>query len=119
MLRVNKSDGSTESFDLEHKDDLSRWRSFRHNTNDITGLTFVVEKQHFTFPFPTKFRSVRLDAKQVMHRNGSGRVIGYAVTVYADEVCAEMLVYTGRRPRMVRFSLERSGKAVYLPELDD
>lgn len=118
MLRVNLSDGRTESFDLDAPEDRERWHALRAHTDQITGVSFVVDRHHYAFPFPRKFANVRLDAQPIEHRNGKGAVVGYVITAYADNVRAELVVYRGKRPRMARFTLERAGRPVFIPSLD-
>ena len=117
-LRVNMADGRTERFALEHPDDRARWRSLCGDPSEIRGIAFVVDHHQYVIPTPRKFSSLRFDAALVRHRDGSGDIVAFKISIYADDVRAELTVYRGNRPRMARFTLERSGRPVYIPNLD-
>ncbi len=102
MLHVNLRDGTTVVIDID--DDREEWQALRNR--DITGLAFVFDGHHYSLPIPIGFQSVRFDARTVQHRNGSGDTVGRELAVFVGGIKATVLVYTGNRPKMVRFRIE-------------
>ena len=120
MLLVNLRSGDTVTFDFDDPDQRERWDAVRRERHlDITGLTLKLNGVQYALPLPRdRFDRVFCDAGLVEHRDGSGRIIGDRLVVYADDIAATMLRYRNDRPRMVRFSIERRGRPVYLPGLE-
>jgi len=118
VLAINFKDGSSETLDLATRAGNERWIGLRGHVQRISGLSLVVDRHHYTVPFPRKFHRVKFDA-QVIRHNKSGKIIGEALRVFVDNVFAEFRVYRNKRPRMVRCVLERRGTPVYVPGLDD
>lgn len=118
-LRVNLKSGTTEVFDFSIPSERERWFAFRQSrAPDITGLSFIEGDRHFAFPRPQKFGTIRIDAREVEHRNGSGVIVGFEIVVHADDVRASLLVYAGSRPKMTKFTVDKVGKPIHLPGLE-
>ena len=116
MLLVNMSTGETLSFDFNQPAQRADWTELRRTrSHEITGLTLKHDGTLFSLPLPRdRFDRVECDAGPVEHRNGSGKVIGHRAIVFADDIQATVLAFNGNRPPMVRFSIERVGRPVFL-----
>ena len=116
MLLVNLRTGETITLDFEKPPDLARWETLRRDRqSEISGLTLMTGGVHYVLPVPRRFDNIFLDAGPVEHRNGSGRLVGDRIALHADDVTATILSYRSNRPPMVRFSIERLGRPVFLP----
>lgn len=120
MLLVNLASGRTFTYDLNDPDQLREWESVkRSRQGEITGLTLHIEGKHYVLPIPrARFERISCDAGLVLHRDGSGKVVGNQIALHADDITATVLAYAGSRPPMVRFSVERLGNPVFLPGLE-
>lgn len=118
-LIVNLADGSTERFDLTDKSHFAKWRALqRERMGSIRAVTLKSGRVLHALPVPrTGFSRVVVDAERVLHRTNPGKEIGTRITVFADEVSVSVLVYDGERPPLVKTTLERTGRPVYLPHL--
>lgn len=110
---VSLRDGTSVTLDLSHKPDVARWRRLQARPDLISSIAIRAGKSVYHFPVPRRFRRVLLDAESVEHRNGSGEVVGEALTVYADDVRARLFVHTGEN-RVAKFELVKSGHPIYL-----
>lgn len=117
-LVVNLSDGRTETFDLETDVDATSWAALKaHSPASIRAVSIKVEAVLHVLPLPKDaFSSLRWDGELIYHRDGTGKIVGERVTLYADGLAASILAYRGRRPQMVRYTLEKSGTPVFIPE---
>ena len=119
MLLVNLSNGDTVSFDFDQEGERDRWNELRRVSSDlITGLALKLGGVQYAIPLPReRFKRVLCDAGPVEHRNGQGKIVGDRLVVFADDIAATVLAYRNDRPKMVRFSIERLGRPVFLPGL--
>jgi len=120
VLLVNLASGDTVTFDFDDPVARAKWEEFRRSQyTDITGMALKIDGVQYALPLPRKrFERVYCDAGPVEHWDKSGRIIGDRLIVFADDIVATVLCYRSDRPRMVRFSIERLGRPVYLPGLE-
>lgn len=120
-LVVNLDNGETRTFDLELEPEADAWADLRSTAADrITGLAIKAGSVLHVLALPRseRFERLRIDAELVLHRDGSGRVVAERARLYADDLLATVLVYRGRRPQMVKYTLERPGTPRFIPNLD-
>lgn len=110
---VSLRDGTSVTLDLTCKLDVARWRQLQAHPDLISSVAIQTSNAVYHFPTPRRFRRVLLEAESVEHRNGSGKVVGEALTVYADDVRARLFVHTGDN-RVAKIELVKSGLPVYL-----
>lgn len=120
MVKVNFKDGTTLAFDLNNADDLKQWEEWS-NANDfqgrITGIGILHNKRFLTIPYPKRFHRIRFYADLVYsERKGERKLMGERLTLHADEIKLELLVYTYKDPPppiLSRINMERIGKQMF------
>lgn len=114
-LLVNLNNGETRTFDLEKDKDAKDWAELKLTGHEkIRGVSVKLGPVLHVLPMPRdRFSQLRWDGELIFHRDGSGRVIGERATLYVDELAASILAYRGKRPQMVKYTLERTGRPVF------
>lgn len=107
MLVVNLRDGSTLRFDLASASGAEGWSAV--NRSEITAVS-VVHNRH-VYAVPLRDGAAEVEAEVVFHRDGSGAVVAHRVTSRVEGSTVELLVYTGHRPRMARFTVSPTASA--------
>ena len=132
MIRVNLSDGTTLSFNLEDEEQSARWRSLQSDRtfqNSISGIQVssltrhvVVEdgvekvrgeKHIVALPRPKGMRNVSWEAFLGLVDNDPRREV---VKCYADGVCITLTAYRNEhRAVSHRVAVSRFGRRVLFP----
>ena len=141
MLRVNLSDGTTISFDLEDDAGLERWRHVQADRSfqaEIKAVQVAVEVHYevvvdeglyedeietdmirdkvvHTLIRPTGMRPVSFEAFLV-YDDRTAQVAREVVRCYVDDVCITLTVYRRRiPPAMAVVDISRPGRRVLMP----
>lgn len=109
ILRVNLTDGRTVSFNLKKKSDTQAWEQVKINPDDITAIGVYFDGVLNTVVIPSPREGVVFDAGPVLHKDGSGRLIGVFVGVEFSGVVAKTIFFINGNAKSSRFTLENVG----------
>lgn len=120
MIKVNKDDGSTLSFDLAIDDnvaDLSSLLEDKGVADGITGVGCLFNTYWHQLTKPKKFRNVSYHVEKVQQvKNGVSKDVGEKIVCQADDIQLSILVYYNVRPKMTRIEIKKIGKQRYVPK---
>jgi hypothetical protein len=120
LIKVNKKDGKTLSFDLE-KDaeyiDIQKKLDDDVFIGEITGINSLFNTFWHALTLPKNFRNVTYGVEKVKHfKNGIEQTIGEKIVCHADDVRLTILVYYNTCPKMARIELKKVGKQRFIPK---
>ena len=118
MIKINKVDGKTLSFDLTTDDygEVSSLLNDRVFSDLMTGIGCLHNTYWHQLTRPKKFRNVHFSVEKVSHeKNGIKKDVGEKIICQADDVQLTILVYYNVRPKMTRIELRKTGKQRYIP----
>ena len=119
MIKINKSDGGTLSFELnglDRLDELKRNLEDRGFVEAITGISSLHNTFWHAIPKPKRFRKVRYFVEHVKrNKRGVPVEVGEKIICQADDVQLSVLVYYSIRPKMTRIELRKIGKQRFTP----
>ncbi len=119
MIKINKNDGKTLSFELDNVEDLESVKELLLDNgfaNSITGISSLHNTFWHAITKPKKFNSVRYFIEHVKQmKGGSVKNVGEKIICQADDIQLSILVYYSIRPKMTRIELKRIGKQRFVP----
>lgn len=120
MIKINKDDGQTLSFDLVSENEYEKVSSLLGDKNFaelMTGIGCLHNTYWHQLTKPKKFRNVHYSVEKVVHKkNGIVKEVGEKIICQADDIQLSILVYYNVRPKMTRIELRKIGKQRYIPE---
>lgn len=123
MIKINKKDGKTISFDLNEENDKEKITELLGNKDflgTITGLSSLHNTYWHALTKPKKFRSVSYHVESVKYKKGDvEKIIGEKIICQADDIQLTILVYYNQRPKMTRIELKRIGKRRFIPNKNE
>lgn len=119
MIKVNKKDGLTLSFDLENDKEFSALSEKLQDgkfLDSVTGMNCLFNTFWHALTTPKNFHSIRYNVEKVkLVKNGIEKTIGEKIICHADNVRLTLLVYYNVRPKMARIELKKVGKQRFIP----
>lgn len=120
MIKINKNDGKTVSFDLENDTDYHDVVDLLNDENMVQTITGV-SSLHHTFWHalvrPKKFRTVKYTVEKVYNtKGGIKKATGEKIICQADDIQLTILVYYNVRPKMTRIEIKKIGKMRFRPK---
>ena len=119
MIKINRKDGLTLSFDLSDEkqlEDVTRKLEDRKFVDGITGMNSLYNTFWHALMVPKNFGKVTYTVEKVKHlKDGIEKVIGERIICHADNVRLTILVYYNFRPKMARIELKKVGKQRFIP----
>jgi len=120
MIKINKKDGKTSSFDLNvvgQAGELTELMDNKDYIQSITGISSLHNTFWHALTKPKRFRKVNYFIELVKHKkNGVEKVVGEKIICQADDVQLSILVYYNIRPKMTRIELKKIGKPRFVPK---
>lgn len=120
MIKVNISDGSTLTFNLDDDDDLKQWvewSAVKEFQNKIRGIGIYLNKKFYTLPLPKKFQKNRFYAQKVFTERDNKKIkVAERVICHSDEIRVTLLVYCFLKPPPpinCKIEVEKIGKNVF------
>ena len=122
MIKINKNDGKTLSFELDSPDELKSVTKLLNENGFVEAVTGI-SSLHNTFwhalTKPKKFRKVRYFVEHVMQRKGGIlKEVGEKIICQADDIQLTILVYYSVRPKMTRIELRKIGRQRFQPTIE-
>lgn len=119
MIKINRKDGLTLSFDLnddvQYQDIRQKLEDIKF-VDDITGMNSLYNTFWHALMVPKNFGKVTYAVEKVRHtKDGVEKIIGEKIICHADNVRLTVLVYYNVRPKMARIELKKVGKQRYMP----
>lgn len=119
MIKINRKDGLTLSFDLDDDkqlEDITRKLEDKKFVDDITGMNSLYNTFWHALMVPKNFGKLNYTVEKVKHfKDGIEKVIGEKIICHADNVRLTVLVYYNIRPKMARIELKKVGKQRFIP----
>lgn len=123
MIKVNKDDGQTLSFDLTEDDGCERIISLLRDktfSDSMRGIGCLHNTYWHQLTRPKKFRNINYFVEKVKHeKNGVVKDVGEKIICQADDIQLTILVYYNVRPKMTRIELRKIGKQRFIPKGND
>lgn len=116
-MRVNDSTGTTKHFILDIPSSYAEWREIESSPEQqmsITAITLNGRGTEATVTAPVRFRTVAYSGE--VCRNESGEAVADHLTICADEVQLDVVLYRGRP--VVRVDLRRMGRPRHLVQFE-
>lgn len=120
MIKINKDDGKTLSFDLTNEDEckeISLLLGENKFLKSMTGIGCLHKTYWHQLTSPKKFRNVRYTVEKVTHvKNGVTKNVGEKIICQADDIQLTIMVYYNVRPKMTRIELKKIGRQRFIPK---
>lgn len=120
MIKINKNDGKTLSFDLTKDNECKEISSLLGDEkfiNDMRGIGSLHHTYWHQLIPPKKFRNVHYTVEKVTHKkNGITKIVGEKIICQADDIQLTVLVYYNIRPKMTRIELKKIGRQRFIPK---
>jgi len=121
VLKINRRDGRTLTFDLLTVEGLDDWVKAQGDPkfqSQISGAGILHDGVLHVLTIPQGFRTLSFEAEVLYRKNGDGtKVAGERLTCYADHVRLTVTVHHGSRPKVAKYSTARVGRMRYNPAL--
>jgi hypothetical protein len=120
VIKLNRKDGQTLSFDLtceKDNDALNDILGNKESMEAITGIGCLHNTFWHALTKPKKFRNVQFSVEQLLgKKEGETSTKGERIICQADDIQLTILIYHNVRPKMTRIEMKKIGKLRFVPK---